>query len=73
MLLGGATLAEVAREFERRTGQRLVLADPGLGQMSVGGLFKPDDVEGFVHLLENSFGLNADRSHPGETVPRRRK
>ena len=37
MRLGGATLAELAAEFERATGRRLVLADPALADFTVGG------------------------------------
>jgi transmembrane sensor len=70
--LGGATLAEVALQFERRTGHPLVIADPELAKVRVGGFFKPDDVEGFVHLLEACFGVQAERGAQGETRLRRK-
>jgi len=71
--LGGSTLAEVAREFERRTGYRLVLADAELATVQVGGFFNPDDVEGFVHLMEQCFGLRAESTGPHETVLRKKR
>lgn len=71
--LGGATLAEVAAQFERRTGHRLVVVDPALARIRVGGFFKPDDVAGFVHLLEECFGVQAERGLDGETRLRRRE
>lgn len=70
--LGGSTLAEVAAQFERRTGHRLVVADPELARIRVGGFFKPDDVAGFVHLLEECFGVQSERGPNGETRLRRR-
>ena len=57
--LGGVTLAELAAEFQRRTGQRIQFADPGLATRRVGGRFRADDVAGFVRLLEEDFGIRS--------------
>ncbi len=63
--LGGATLAELAGEFQRRSGHRLVLADPELAELHIGGRFRADDVEGFVRVLVNNYGLRAERTADG--------
>lgn len=63
--LGGATLAELATEFERKSGKRLLLADPALGSLRVGGRFHSDDVEGFVRVLEENYGIRSERGADG--------
>lgn len=66
--LGGATLAEIAAEFERRSGRRVVLADPALAQLRVGGRFRADDVDGFANLLATTFDLEMERAVDGTLV-----
>jgi transmembrane sensor len=69
--LGGSTLTELAAEFQRRTGRRVVLADPELANLRVGGLFRGDDLEGFVWLLEGNYNLKSERTADGGLVLRR--
>jgi transmembrane sensor len=66
--LGGSTLEELAVEFERRTGRLLVLADPELKKLRVGGQIRGDNVEGFVWVLENIYGLRSERAPDGNIV-----
>lgn len=70
--LGGATLAEIASEFERRTGEHVEFADPELAQLRVGGRFRADDVDGFANLLSTTFDIEADRPAPGRLVLRKK-
>lgn len=49
--LGGATLAEIAADFSRRSGRRVVFDEPSLEEVRVGGRVPADDVEGFASLL----------------------
>lgn len=70
--LGGATLAEIAAEFERRTGHRVVLADPELAQVRLGGRFRADDVEGFAKLLTAMLDVEAQRGADGVIVLRKK-
>jgi transmembrane sensor len=69
--LGGSTLAELAAEFERRTGRRVVLADPELASLRVGGRFRGDDLEGFIWLLEGNYGLKSERTAEGGLILRK--
>jgi len=71
--LGGATLAELADEFERRFGQRVVIADPEIAQMRVGGRVRGDDMEGFATLLATTFDLDVERAADGPWVLRKKK
>ena len=70
--LGGATLAELAVEFERATGRRLVLADPSLAELRFGGRFRADDIDGFTHLLATTLDLDVEHAADGTLVLRKK-
>jgi len=57
-----APLIDVLAEFNRHGGPRLVLGDPSLARMRVGGSFRADNADGFVRLLESGFGVQAERT-----------
>lgn len=71
--LGGATLAELVLEFQRRSGQRVVLADPSLAQLRVGGRFRADDADGFANLMATTLDLEVERAEDGTLVLRKKK
>jgi transmembrane sensor len=55
------------------TGQRRIVADPaaaGLRELRLSGFLAADNAEGFLLLLESSFGIRADRSGPEAIVLR---
>ncbi len=66
-------LAEVVTEFNLRNTTQLTLGDPETGQLRIGGTFRADNVEGFVRLLQLSFGVTAERQPNGAVVLRRRR
>ena len=70
--LGGATLAELVLEFQRRSGQRVILADPALASLRVGGRFRADDLDGFTHLLATTLDLEVDHGADGTLVLRKK-
>ena len=70
--LGGATLAEIAAEFGRRTDQRVMIPDAAVAQLRVGGRFRADDVEGFANLLATTFGIDVERNADGVLVLRKK-
>ena len=61
-------LADAIAEFNQRNHQRLVLEDPALGALTIGGAFRPDNVDGFVRLLSVTLGLRAVPRGPDETL-----
>ena len=61
-------LADAITEFNQRNHHRLVLEDPELGALTIGGAFRPDNVDGFVRLLSVTLGLRAVSRGPDETV-----
>lgn len=57
-----APLARIVEEFNRRNAVQLRVADPALGELSLSCSFWSDNVEGFVRLLEMSFGVSLAQS-----------
>jgi transmembrane sensor len=55
------TLAAAAEEFNRYNRKRLVVA-PAAAEIRIGGSFEAANVDGFVRLLHDSFGLNVAES-----------
>lgn len=66
-------LAEVVTEFNRRNQIQLVLADPELASLPTVGSFRPENVEAFVHLVEGSFNIVAERRGDSEIVLHKRR
>lgn len=60
-----APLAEAVALFNQHASSsaaRLVIADSTVAAMRVSGVFRPDNTEAFVLLLEGAFGVKAERS-----------
>lgn len=70
--LGGATLAEIAAEFERRSGNRVIIPDATLAQLRIGGRFRADDVEGFANVLATTLDVEVERAADGALVLRKK-
>lgn len=70
--LSGATLAEVTANFEHRTGRRVILADPALGRLRLGGRFRADDVEGFASVVAATLDIEVEHAADGALVLRKK-
>lgn len=57
----GTPLGEAVAEFNRYNRHQLVIADPRLAARRFGGTFRSDGHESFVRLLEENFGVVAER------------
>jgi transmembrane sensor len=59
-----ASLADAAAEFNRYNRKRIVIDDPAVAGMRIGGTFQAANVDAFVRLLHDAYGLkiveNAD-------------
>lgn len=71
--LGGATLAELASEFERRFGQKVQFAEPDIAQLRAGGRVPGDDPEAVARLLATTFDLDVECAADGAWVLRKKK
>ena len=64
-------LAEAVAEFNRHNRHQIVIGDAELGALPIGGTFRPDNVEGFVRLLNTTLDIRAEKNGDGQTVLRR--
>lgn len=55
-----APLPTIVDAFNRTNRVKLVVGDPALGEVVLSSAFWSDNVEGFVRLMESSFGLQAE-------------
>jgi transmembrane sensor len=53
------TLADAAAQFNRYNTKKLVIADPTIALIRIGGSFDANNMAGFVALLKQGFGLAA--------------
>lgn len=63
----GTPLAEavaiINRESGRKSGVQVVIGDPELGRVRVSGIFRTDNLDAFVRMLENGeFNIKAERA-----------
>lgn len=55
----GETLAQAVEEFNRYRARPLVIGDPQIASIRIGGTFKADNSDQFVGALEQGFGIRA--------------
>ncbi len=70
--LSATTLSEIIALLNAQSHVQLVLDDPALGAMRLSGIFRADNAEGFVRLLEANYGVEAERRGPTEIILRRK-
>jgi transmembrane sensor len=57
----GTPLAKMVESINRFNRTQLVIDDPELGAVALSGLFRADDLEAVVQMLEEGFGVKAER------------
>src|SRR3546814_11404309 len=65
------SLADAAAEFNRYNARRIVIADPSVGALRVGGHFRWSNSEGFVRLLAQGFPVRAEYGDAELVLPAR--
>jgi transmembrane sensor len=66
----GAPLAEVVALLNRHNQVQLIIEDPAIAKVALSGLFRADDIDAFVRILETGFNVKAERR--GQTISLRR-
>ncbi|AVQ83848.1 MULTISPECIES: FecR family protein [unclassified Variovorax] len=56
------SLGDAAAQFNRYNTRKLVIADPALARIRIGGSFDANNMGGFVALLKQGFGLSVQES-----------
>jgi transmembrane sensor len=57
LIFDGDSLADVVMQFNRYNGRQLVIADPALAALKIGGYFRPTNLDAFVDVLQSNFGI----------------
>jgi len=60
LVFDGQTLAEVIAQFNRYNDRQLVISDPKLAILQIGGDFRPTNLDTFVGLLQSDFGIRVE-------------
>ncbi|WIO74578.1 FecR family protein [Porticoccaceae bacterium LTM1] len=60
----GETLEEAISEFSRYTDIRIILSEPAVRELRVGGVFKTGDINEFLNVLEEGFQVEVKRHSP---------
>ena len=58
----GATLAEVAAEFNRYHTKSIVIVDQAAAEISIGGTFQSSNVDAFIRLMQRGYGLHVEET-----------
>jgi transmembrane sensor len=66
--LRGASLSEVVDLLNQLNRTQLVIGDPTLAELRFSGIFRADNAEGFVRMLENNYGVKANRADNNDYV-----
>jgi transmembrane sensor len=53
-------LANAVAEFNRYNTRKMVIEDPAIAALEVGGVFRANNVDPFVHLLERGFSIHTE-------------
>ena len=65
VVFDSAPLSEAITEIQRYTDARIVISDPTIGTLPVGGRFKTDDLQGFLDGLEAALPVKIRRASDG--------
>jgi transmembrane sensor len=60
LLFRDTALVEAVAKFNRYTHKRMLIEDPSIAGIRIGGHFRLDDVQGFLWLLKSGFPINVD-------------
>lgn len=61
LIFSGDTLERVVKEVGRYTSMEIVIVDPNIKTMEIGGQFRVGEVEALFDVLESGFGLDVTR------------
>lgn len=56
------TVARAAEEFNRYNRRKIIVTGPKAGQIRIGGAFEVENIDGFVELLEQGYGLEIEKT-----------
>jgi transmembrane sensor len=60
LVFDGDSLADVVAQFNRYNERQLVIADPTLATLQIGGYFRPTNLDAFIDVLQSDFGIRVN-------------
>jgi len=66
LVFDGTSLAEVADDFNRYNRQQLLISDPSVAAIRISGTFNASNMEAFVRLLKEAYGLKVELTADGK-------
>jgi transmembrane sensor len=60
LVFDGDTLADVVAQFNRYNARQLIITDPTLATLQIGGYFRPTNLDAFTNALQSDFGIRVD-------------
>jgi transmembrane sensor len=66
LVFDGSSLAQVADDFNRYNRQQLLISDPSVAAIRISGTFRASNVEAFVRLLKEAYGLKVESTADGK-------
>ena len=61
LVFSGESLEQVVQEISRYTSQSIIITDPEIRDIRIGGYFKAGDTKAMLEALETSFGVQVSR------------
>lgn len=68
LTFGGDSLDVIAATFEQKTGVKMIIADPELHELRIGGQFPSENVKGFLQVLRSGYGIQWSEKSDGTFV-----
>ena len=62
LVFRNTSLADATRQFNRYNRTKLVIVDPKVAGMTIGGEFKTDNIEDFLRLAQSVLKLHVSRN-----------
>ncbi len=59
LIFDGDSLTSVVAQISRYTDKQIMIADPGIGQVKIGGQFRTNEISGLLESLDAGFGISA--------------
>lgn len=63
-----STLVAAAAEFNRYNQRKVIVTDPKAAKIRIGGTFQASNVEAFVRLMRDAYGLRTEARRDGVTI-----
>ena len=61
LVFDGDSLAEVITQFNRYNVRQIVIADPALASLHIGGYFRPTNLDAFISVLQSDFDIGVNK------------